>query len=67
MKYTGINGYDAVMIKPESLEEAALMLWISKRFNNKALLMEFDTTSLNGDPEELRLWITPIKKDYRNE
>lgn len=60
MKYHSTTGEDAVMVKPESVEEAGLFLWLAKRFQGKEVRFVFDTTMSNGVPHQPMLWLKPL-------
>lgn len=59
MKFNSITGMDAIMIKPESLEEVGLMQWLAKRFQGQTVTLEFDTTLLANVPSYPMFWIKP--------
>lgn len=59
MKYHTVTGENAVMLKPETIEEVGLCQWLARRFGGKPVRLEFDTTILSGAPHEPMLWLKP--------
>ena len=45
------------MLVPESIDECGVLMWLSKRYENKKVEILFDTTNIHGVPSYPCLWI----------
>lgn len=58
MKYVTTTSADSVMITPQTVEECGLLMWLTKRFEGKAVTLTLDTTSHERDDRHPMLWVT---------
>jgi hypothetical protein len=67
MKFERVTAMDCVMLIPENVNEAGLMLWLSERYSCREVNLEFNTThNLEGEIVP-RLWIRPAASNAEKE
>lgn len=63
MRYDSVTRENAVMLAPETVNEAGLFQWLAKRFEGKAVTLVFDTTDTISTPHMPMLWVKPQEAD----